>query len=168
MWADSPSPNIPVLQEDSLVAVSVHTNLGIILLFDTTCIIKSLYLFAINVSLHVLRPLYYSRCAIYISEDMYVASLMVRPCGLIDFNKAAYIIKSFVICLWGSNCSVMSFIILVYFCGVYKATSSLYKSTYKWHEPLARYVKLWVVHARRMPGTFSPPLRVSDPDMHHG
>ena len=34
--------------------------------------------------------------------------------------------------------------------------------------PLARYAKLRVAHAPGMPGTFSPPLRVSDPDMHHG
>ena len=33
---------------------------------------------------------------------------------------------------------------------------------------LARYVKLRVVHAPRMSGIFSPPPRVSDPDMHHG
>ena len=33
------------------------------------------------------------------------------------------------------------------------------------HGPLARYVKLRVAHA---PGMFSPPPRVSDPDMHHG
>ena len=33
--------------------------------------------------------------------------------------------------------------------------------------PLVRYVKLWVAHAPGMPGTFSPPMRVSDPDMHH-
>ena len=35
------------------------------------------------------------------------------------------------------------------------------------HGPLARYVKLRVAHAPGMPGTFSPPSRVSDPDMHH-
>ena len=34
--------------------------------------------------------------------------------------------------------------------------------------PLARYVKLRVAHAPGMPGTFSPPPRFSDPDMHHG
>ena len=34
--------------------------------------------------------------------------------------------------------------------------------------PLARYVKLRVTHAPEMPGTFVPPPRVSDPDMHHG
>ena len=34
--------------------------------------------------------------------------------------------------------------------------------------PLARYVKLLVAHAPGMPGTFSAPLRISDPDMHHG
>ena len=36
------------------------------------------------------------------------------------------------------------------------------------NEPLVRYVKLQVVHALGMPGTFSPPSRLSDPDMHHG
>ena len=36
------------------------------------------------------------------------------------------------------------------------------------HGPLARYVKLRFAHARGMPGTFSPPPRVSDPDMRHG
>ena len=36
------------------------------------------------------------------------------------------------------------------------------------HGPLTRYVKLRVAHVPGMPGTFSPPLRVSDPDMHHG
>ena len=34
--------------------------------------------------------------------------------------------------------------------------------------PLARYVKLRVAHAPGMPGTFSPPPRASNPDMHHG
>ena len=36
------------------------------------------------------------------------------------------------------------------------------------HGPLTRYVKLRVAHAPGMPGTFSPPPRVSDADMHHG
>ena len=35
------------------------------------------------------------------------------------------------------------------------------------HGPLTRYVNLRVVHAPGMPGTFSPPPRVSDPDMDH-
>ena len=34
--------------------------------------------------------------------------------------------------------------------------------------PLIRYVYLRVVHAPGMPGTFSPPPQVSDPDMHRG
>ena len=34
--------------------------------------------------------------------------------------------------------------------------------------PLTRYAKLWVAHATGLPETFSPPPRVSDPDMHHG
>ena len=38
----------------------------------------------------------------------------------------------------------------------------------KAHGPLARYVKLRVAHALGMLGTFSPPPRLSDPDMHHG
>ena len=36
------------------------------------------------------------------------------------------------------------------------------------HGPLAKYVKVWVAHAPRMPGTYSPPQRVSDPDIHRG
>ena len=36
------------------------------------------------------------------------------------------------------------------------------------HGPLIRYVNLRVAHAPGMPGTFSPPSRVSAPDMHHG
>ena len=36
------------------------------------------------------------------------------------------------------------------------------------HWPLTRYAKLWVAHAPGMPGTFSPPSLVIDPDMHHG
>ena len=36
------------------------------------------------------------------------------------------------------------------------------------HGPLTRYAKLRVAHAPGMPGTFSPPSLVSDPDMHHG
>ena len=39
---------------------------------------------------------------------------------------------------------------------------------WKSHGPLDRYAKLRVAHAPGMPGTFSPPPRVSDPDMHHG
>ena len=37
-----------------------------------------------------------------------------------------------------------------------------------WHGPLARYVQLRVAHTPGMPGTFSPPPRISDPDMHYG
>ena len=36
------------------------------------------------------------------------------------------------------------------------------------HGPLTRYVKLRIAHAPVIPGTFSPPPRGSDPDMHHG
>ena len=37
-----------------------------------------------------------------------------------------------------------------------------------WHGPLARHVTLQIAHAPVKPGTFSPPPRVSDHDMHHG
>ena len=37
-----------------------------------------------------------------------------------------------------------------------------------YYGPLVRYVKLQFAHAPGMPGTFSPPPRVSHPDMHHG
>ena len=43
--------------------------------------------------------------------------------------------------------------------------TTLYNAYYLNHGPLIRYVKLRVAHA---PGIFSPPPRVSDPDMHHG
>ena len=36
------------------------------------------------------------------------------------------------------------------------------------HGPLARYAKLWVAHAPDNAGNVSPPLRVSDLDMHQG
>ena len=44
----------------------------------------------------------------------------------------------------------------------------LYTYSGDFHGPLTRYVKLRVAHTPGMPGTFSPPPRVSDPDMHHG
>ena len=46
--------------------------------------------------------------------------------------------------------------------------TSLYEEDWWGHGLLARYVKLRVAHASGMPGTFSPPSRVSDPGMHHG
>ena len=36
------------------------------------------------------------------------------------------------------------------------------------NEPLTRFVKLQVAYAPGLPGTFSSPPRVSDPDIHHG
>ena len=50
----------------------------------------------------------------------------------------------------------------------------LYYNGYKFkafrffHGPLASYAKLRVAHASGMPGTFSPPPRVSNPVVHHG
>ena len=36
------------------------------------------------------------------------------------------------------------------------------------HGPLARYIKSRAAHVPGMPGTFPPPPRVSDTNMHHG
>ena len=44
----------------------------------------------------------------------------------------------------------------------------VFNNTVKMEGPLARYVKLRVAHAPEMPGTFSPPPRLSNPNMHHG
>ena len=38
---------------------------------------------------------------------------------------------------------------------------------FRYHRPLTTYAKLRVTHTPGMPGTFSSPPRVSDPDMHH-
>ena len=43
-----------------------------------------------------------------------------------------------------------------------------FESFLEHHGPLIRYVILCVANAPGMPGTFPPPLRVSDLDMHHG
>ena len=40
-------------------------------------------------------------------------------------------------------------------------------SWYTHHQSLVRLVKLRVAHAPGMPKAFSPPPRISDPDMHH-
>ena len=58
------------------------------------------------------------------------------------------------------NCSIDLII------GVLVMHSSLIELGHHW--PLIIYVKLRVAHAPGMPGTFSPPPPISDPDMHHG
>ena len=63
-------------------------------------------------------------------------------------------------------CDVISSSIIVFF----------HSSHRKWcrkeqncrHGPLVRYVKSRVAHAPGMPGTFSSPPWIRDPDMHHG
>ena len=49
---------------------------------------------------------------------------------------------------------------------IHRRTWHIPSDSYHW--PLTRYAKLRVGHAPGMPGTFSPPPRVSDPDTHHG
>ena len=66
-----------------------------------------------------------------------------------------------VLSLWitlSVNCDIIVVFVLIFHIGVVRTT----------HGPLARYVKFRVAHAPGMPGTFSPPPRVSNPDMHHG
>ena len=44
----------------------------------------------------------------------------------------------------------------------------LYGGFGEWHGTLTSYIKLWVALAPGMLRKFSPPSRISDPDMHHG
>ena len=48
------------------------------------------------------------------------------------------------------------------------AGDNLVKNGYRRQWALTRYTQLQIAHAPGMPGTFSPPPQVSDPDMHHG
>ena len=64
-------------------------------------------------------------------------------------------------------------IVMIWYRSILLIVSSLISSasqtSYDYHNgPLTRYVKLRVAHASRIPVTFSPPPRVSDPDMYHG
>ena len=52
--------------------------------------------------------------------------------------------------------------------GKYYANNPVKGNFLEGYGPLARYVKLWVAHALGIPGTFSPPPRVSDAYMPHG
>ena len=52
-------------------------------------------------------------------------------------------------------------------CG-FQSPRPIMRKAFRCLGPLTRYVKLWVVYAPGMPGTFSPPPPVSDPDIHHG
>ena len=56
------------------------------------------------------------------------------------------------------------------FCHFLHCTWSCHRGYYSdaANEPLIRCVKFRVAHAPGMPGTSSPPPRLSDPDMHHG
>ena len=71
-----------------------------------------------------------------------------------------------VTCVW-ARCRLWNYVIFfnLYITLCMRRTLWCAKLT---HGPLARYVKLWFAHAPGMPGTFSPPPRDSDPDMHQG
>ena len=92
---------------------------------------------------------------------------LVLPDSYIEIKKMCLTsVKS----LWektGSGCLILVSSFLhcwAFWCWVRNILSKLGQ----YHGPLARYVKLQVAHAPGMPGTFSPPPQVNDPDMHHG
>ena len=68
------------------------------------------------------------------------------------------------------NCWTSNWRVIHYFKHESSVTGISYTRTLncKIHGPLTRYAKLRVAHAPGMPGTFSPPSLVIDPDMHHG
>ena len=45
------------------------------------------------------------------------------------------------------------------------AVAQLLRTAYGTNGALTRYLKLWIAHVPEIPGTFSPSVRVSDPDM---
>ena len=51
---------------------------------------------------------------------------------------------------------------------MHPGTRGLHLSNFRSYSCCFRYLNLRIAHALWMPGTFSPPPRVSDPDMHHG
>ena len=56
----------------------------------------------------------------------------------------------------------------MFFLCFYRSSVTTLSGLLHWYGPLARYANFRVAHALGMPGTFSPPPRVSDPYMHHG
>ena len=75
------------------------------------------------------------------------------------------------ILIWIYTCVIKPYNEATRICGKNVDTmgASDFVGTSLWNNgPLARYVNLRFAHAPGMPGTFSPPHRVSDPDMHHG
>ena len=111
-----------------------------------------------------------------------VTAVKTKPCYIFYSHFSSWDITpqlNYLVSLWLKHCVVKCWRLehlLVFLNKVDPSNSSLQSHCYRlgcvnhWvcHGPLARYVKLWVAHAPRMPGTFSPPPRVSDPDMHRG
>ena len=106
------------------------------------------------------------------------SQLLTNPLGnnyliYMYFCKSFGVIDEASVCLW--QYQLRQYINTLFIC---LWTDTLYSYTcvlevvdiffWKQNGPLARYVKLRVAHAPGMPGTFSPPAWVNDPDMHHG
>ena len=72
-----------------------------------------------------------------------------------------------VVIVWFSGVSCSLYPVAV-FAQISMTVAKRILSLMKSNGPLTRYVKLRVVHAPGMPGTFFPPTRVSDQAMHHG
>ena len=97
-------------------------------------------------------------------------------------NPIPFAIKSSYICFWHTKRHFVVFIHLNKLCYRYmvkpeNSEIGLLQVGTSWHRnlsillangPLSRYVKLRIAHAPGMPGTFSPPPLVSDPDIQHG
>ena len=83
-------------------------------------------------------------------EKKQLLSQMIAIAGLMWPSKLVVTITILTLSLWHDICGHIV---------VWKSTAG--------HGPLARYVKLRVVHAPGMPETISPLSRVSDSDMHH-
>ena len=77
---------------------------------------------------------------------------------------------------WGSICAYMFLRFMICKLNPVNWTPQTCQDSALWglvmqiyiNEPLARYVNQRIAHVPGMPGTFSPLLRVSDPDTHHG
>ena len=118
-----------------------------------------------NAEINVLLPLTDQYQGFDLKQDLcqIVRNISVTKYALIVFHDTC---KNELSCHFAiQNCSNP--------CGFYLKFVKLQSQSYlnllplMWHGPLAGYVKLRVTHAPGMAGTFSSPLRVSDPGMHH-
>ena len=90
----------------------------------------------------------------------------MRSCSGRCYHAHLIIVQTVKITLWINVGSVYSSL-PIWRISSYEILRRFKVNKYQYHGPLTRYVKLRVAHAPGMPGTFSPPPRVGDTDMHH-